>query len=209
MLNTHFYFFLNLTIIIPVVIGLFRYKNILNGYNIFSALLTFGFLNELLQIFIVSNFSKGIISTVYGFIETQCYLILFLKWRNFKRSTIINFQIFFFFVSLIGFLLKLNSTGISIEWSHKIQLLILVVLAIPILTQKTTEHSRSQKFIIVPFVVFSLYFIVLNILMHFLFNKSTQPLFVNLYSIITIINFLSYISYSFAIIWAPKREQFL
>jgi len=202
-------FEINKLIIIPFLIGVFRYKSISKEYYLFLVLLFFGFINETIQSTLVSNYYRGLFSMIYAFIDAQCFLVLFLRWRSFDRSTIINYQILFFFISLVGFLLKLNSTGISIEWSHKIQTAILVIFATPILTQKNSEHARSQKLIIIPFIVFSVYYIVLNILMYFLFNKSTQALFIDLYSIITIINFLSYISYSFAIIWAPKREQFL
>lgn len=186
-----------------------RLNKISKEYVYFFVLLVSGFVNELIQILSHNNFINGILATIYSFFETQCYLYLFLIWRNFNQKKIKQFQIVFFLISLVGFLIHLQSTDITIDWSNKILLLILVVLSVPILTQKRSEHSRSQKLIIVPFIIFSIYYIVLNILMYFLFNKATQPLFVNLYSIITIINFLSYVSYSLAIIWAPKKEQFL
>jgi hypothetical protein len=88
------------------------------------------------------------------------------------------------------------------------------IYGIRLLTQNQNNflknrESLSRKLIVIPYLVFSVYYAAINILMHFLFSKATQPLFMNLYNVIRWINFLSYISYTLALLWAPKKEKFL
>ena len=45
--------------------------------------------------------------------------------------------------------------------------------------------------------------------MYFLYNASNQKFFESLYTLISVINILAYISSSFALILAPKKDQFL
>ena len=118
-------------------------------------------------------------------------------------------QIGLFFSWIIGHIIQLNASEISIDWFNLVNKIVLMYIAIPVLNKTFSPNTYSQRLIIIPFVVFNVYFIIINLLMAFLFNKTTQPLFMNLYSLILIINILSYISYSLAILWAPKKEQFL
>ena len=100
------------------------------------------------------------------------------------------------------------------KWGTFLIFLDLSVYGLNILNQHSIGfYSRkstiSRALVIVPFVVFSIYFTTINIVMYFLYNASNQKLFMSLYSLIWVINILSYISYSFALILAPKKERYL
>jgi hypothetical protein len=101
-----------------------------------------------------------------------------------------------------------------IKWALILCMIGISLYGIRLLTQVQNKLMSerihlSRKLIIVPFMVFSVYYAAINILMHYLFNANTQAMFLNLYTVIRWINFLSYISYTLALIWAPKKEIFL
>ncbi len=209
MQNDSFILYFNLTLIIPAIICFIRLKNIPKEYLYFFIFLFAGFLNESIYLINISTKVNTISTIVYSFIETQCLAYIFCKWRNFNLKYTRYLQIGLFFSWITGHIIQLNASEISIDWFNLVNKIVLMYIAIPVLNKTFSPNTYSQRLIIIPFVVFNVYFIIINLLMAFLFNKTTQPLFMNLYSLILIINILSYISYSLAILWAPKKEQFL
>ncbi|MFY8166123.1 MAG: hypothetical protein ACOVJ8_05990, partial [Sediminibacterium sp.] len=67
----------------------------------------------------------------------------------------------------------------------------------------------SRNLILIPYLLVNVYFISSKILLHFLYSPAKESFFLDLYSIIVIFNFLSYISYSLSLLWAPKKETYL
>ena len=118
-------------------------------------------------------------------------------------------HLLFFVITATEFIYILNTGNYDIFWIYVLSIIILVILGIKILTSENFKINISQKLIIIPVIVYFIYYSILDILMALLFNKQTQPLFINLYYIINVINFLSYISYSLAFLWAPKKEKYL
>ena len=207
--NSSIILYFNLTLIVPAIICFIRRKKIPKEYFYFFVFLFTGFLNELVNFISTSNKVGDISSLIYSVIETQCLLYIFSKWRDLSKRSTRTLQIGLFLTWAIGFIIKFNSTEISINWFSILDGIVLMVIAIPILNKNSAQNILSHRLIILPYIVFTVYLITLNLLIAFLFNKTTQPLFITLYSLITIINVLSYISYSLAILWAPKKEQFL
>jgi hypothetical protein len=207
--ETPFYIYLNLTLIVPAIICLIRLKKISIEFLIFFIFLFTGLVNEIINMINVSNKVNSISTLIYTAIEAQCLLYIFSKWRGFNSIFIRNLQFGLFLSWTIGYIIKINSSDITIKWISILNGIVLIIIAIPILNKRNTQDTLSHRLIVIPYIVFTVYFITLDLLMAFLFNKTTQPLFISLYSLITIINFLSYISYSLAILWAPKKEQYL
>lgn len=78
-----------------------------------------------------------------------------------------------------------------------------------VISQKTNKKEKTSKLLIlVPQVCFYVFLLLIEILMTFLFNKSTMPFFIDLYKLINIINLLSYLSYSLSFLWAPSKEKY-
>ena len=199
----------SLSILIPILFWIYRVRDIENIYHVFAFCLITGFLNEILHFFFRTTYTSILITSIYHFIESQCYLYIFLSWvvldKNFKKLL----HLLFFIIVSIEFIYILNTGNYNIFWIYVLPVIILVILGIKILNSENHKRTLSQKLILIPLIVYFIYYSILDILMAILFNKQTQPLFINLYYIINVINILSYISYSFAFLWAPKKEKYL
>lgn len=188
---------------------MFRIRDIENVYHVFAICLIFGAINEILHLFFLRTYVSIILSSIYHFIESQCILYVFLSWIGLKKNFRMLLHLLFFVITATEFIYILNTGNYDIFWIYVLSIIILVILGIKILTSENLKINISQKLIIIPVIVYFIYYSILDILMALLFNKQTQPLFINLYYIINVINFLSYISYSLAFLWAPKKEKYL
>lgn len=198
----------NFSVIIPILLFLFRVKEIATYYIYLEIILISGLIVECCNYFDSFNSYSIELKYFYILIETQLYLILFTKWKSIKRSNKILLQSIFFILWAIDFI---YFRKYNIMWMYLVQLGILIIISLDILnkTNNNALDSKIHKLILIPFLVFAIYFTVLHVLMSQLYNKATMKLFINLYSVITVINLLSYISYSLALLWAPKKERYL
>lgn len=201
--------FLNFLIVLPIYVWLIRVKDIYNVYSIFGYSLLVGFIAEVIQQITTNNEISKSISFCYYLIETQLLLYIYLQWTNIKKQHWVYFHAVFLGLFLLSFYFGYLREEMYFYTGYMIALVILVFLGIRILTNVHLNTTLSQKLIIIPFLVYAIYYILLNILMKYLYSKSTQALFIRLYDTIAVINMLSYISYSFAFKWAPKKERYL
>ena len=204
---------LNLSIIIPAITGLIVFKSINKNYRYFIISICFGAINEFNGEFelVQSQF----IEFLYSVTSTQLILYSYFKW---DAQKIIRYKKILLH-SLILLLCIVDQyfdylSVYHIKWAMITSMIGISFYGIQLLTQSqnnflNANENLSRKLIIIPYMVFSVYYATINILMHFLFNSNTRDIFMNLYSVIRWINFLSYVSYTLAFIWAPKREKFL
>ena len=197
------------------IIGLFLLSKINKTYVLFVYYLLAGLITELSYYAHFNGSIKKIIIFIYAIAATQLLLSLFFSWdkNKYKLKTKILFHVIF---SLIVFLdmFSFYFYGIITKWGTLLIYLALSVYSINILNQHTVgfyskKSTISRALIIVPFVVFSIYYVTISILMYFLYNASNQILFNNLYNVIRLINILSYTCFSIALILAPKKDKFL
>ena len=204
---------LNLSIIIPALAGIYVFAKISKPYRLFILSLFAGTLNEYNAEFQIIQFP--IFDLLYSIANTQLILVLYFSWDtekidNYKK--IITHVVVFFLV-LIDQYYDFVSIY-HIKWALIISMVGISFYGIRLLTQSqnnliSSNESLSRKLIIIPYLVFSVYYAAINILMYYLYNADTRAIFIDLYNVIRWINFLSYISYTLALIWAPKKEKFL
>jgi len=199
----------SLSILIPILFWIYRVRDIENIYHVFAFCLITGFINEILHFFFRTTYTSILITSIYHFIESQCFLYVFLSWIKLNKNVKKILHLLFFILISIEFVYILNTGKYNLFWIYVLPMNILVILGFKILISQNNRITISQKLIIIPIIVFSLYYTILDILMSLLYNKQTQPLFIDLHSILHPINFLSYISYSLAFLWAPKKEKYL
>ena len=203
------------TILIPTLIGLLRFNKIEHSYRFFILMLLASSLNELNFAFNPNENYKHLISHVNGIVESFFMLNLFLCWD--KNSRTVNTKII-----LNSILLVLLSIGIYNIQDHRytaniIHILILAavsVYAFDIFNQKTigqapSKMAISKVLIIIPYIIYNIYYIITKIILYNLYKPASKHLFIDLYRIIILINLISYFSYSLAILWAPKKEKYL
>ena len=173
-----------------------------------------GGLNEASQLLITSVQLKAGIQALYLILHFQMYLALFFSWDNIKRSvvtkTMVHSCVFLF-------------TTINFFYNHMHQVMNMVNMSLFFVVSayamyifnlencgaNSVKAAVSRKLIIIPFIVFNVYFVSVQIVMFFLYDALTQDFFVHLFSIIRYINILTYISYSLALKWAPTKETYL
>lgn len=200
---------IGLSILIPILFWIYRIRDIENIYHVFAFCLIFGFINEILHILFRGTYVSILLTSVYYFIETQCILYVFLSWFGLKKNFRKLLHLLFFILSSIEIVYILSSKNYDIFWISVFSSIILIILGIKIFTGENNKIKISQKLIIIPIIIFYIYYSILDILMVFLYSNETKTIFINLYSIINLINFLSYISFSLAFLWAPKKEKYL
>ena len=204
---------LNLSIIIPALAGIYVFRSIKKEYRYFIITIITGTLNEYNAEFdIVPYF---IFDALHTMVYSQLFLLLYFNWDLEKTS---NFKKILLHV-LVFVLIMIDNyydylSIYHIKWASIICQIGISLYGIRLLTQSqnnliSEKESVSRKLIIIPFLVFSVYYAAINILMHYLFNEDTKQVFKELYNVIRWINLLSYISYTLALLWAPKKEQFL
>jgi len=203
----------NLSIIIPALTGIYVFKSVGKEYRYFIISIIAGTIEEYHSEFIAIDFY--IFDALYAVLSTQLTLLIYFSWDTKKYDR--NKKYIIQAVILILVLIDQYYDYLSmyhIKWGYIGTNICIALYGIRLLTQGQNnligyKANLSRKLIIIPFLVFSVYYAAINILMYFLFSKETQPLFMNLYNVIRWINFLSYISYTLALLWAPKKEQFL
>lgn len=209
----HLAVFLNLSVIIPALAGICVFNTIDIKYRYFIINLCAASLNEINAEFKFVNFH--LFDSIHSFINTQLILLLYFAWDGKKIAGFKKCIIHLILFVLVAVDEYYDYQSIYyIKWPMIVCTVCIALYGIRLLTQHqnnliSPQASLSRKLIIIPYMVFSVYYATINILMHFLFNKANQAFFMNLYSVIRWVNFLSYISYTLALIWAPKKEKFL
>ncbi len=210
---TTFAILLNLSIIIPALVGIYVFGSIKKEYRYFIITIIAGALNEYNAEFQILPYF--IFDALCTMLYSQLFLLLYFKWDTEKNKS--SKKIFLHVLVFTLIMIDQYYDYISIyhiKWASIICQIGISLYGIRLLNQFQNnlideKEGLSRKFIIIPFLVFSVYYATINILMHFLFNADTQTIFKSLYNVIRWINFLSYISYTLALLWAPKKEQFL
>ncbi len=204
-----------LFVLVPIIIGLSKIAVIDKSYYWFIVFLSIDFIYETISIFITNITYINIFQLIVNNIGLLVNFIIIFRWgylkNNFKLKNII-------IVGLIG----LTILNLIIEPQNKIRVSWFFFICHPLseialLHFLTTLHKASISnkkrlsiiLIILPIIITGTYYSVLQILMTFLYNTSTQSLFIKLYDIIIYINLANYICFSLAFIWAPKKEIYL
>ena len=204
-----------LSIVIPTLIGLLRFKSIDKSYQLFVCLLTTSSLSTINYSFNPSIYAKHLGSHLLGVVESLLMLLLLCRWDinriNHKLKCL--FIISLIILQGIGiFLIKDNR--FATNWPQILVLAVLVGYAFSLLTQTKfialpNTNLVTRKLILIPYLIINVYYISIKIMLHFLYSPANEPIFIDLYSILVIFNFLSYICYSISLLWAPKKEKYL
>ena len=203
----------NLSIIIPALVGIYVFSAIKKEYRYFIIMIITGALHEYnMEFQILPYFVFDAFHTMF---YSQLILLLYFKWdteKNPSAKKILFHALVFIIITIDQYYDYLSIY--HIKWGSIACEIGISLYGIRLLNQFQNnligeKEGLSRKLIIIPYLIFSVYYAAINILMHFLFNANTQVIFNNLYNVIRWINFLSYISYTLALLWAPKKEKFL
>lgn len=204
-----------LLITIPTIAGWYRYKELEKGHQYFFFFLVLSF------VFYISNFMfllisiKTIIS--YGWYAVSGFL-LFQTLHAWETALEMK-KIF----RLLAFLSPLIIAAEFIyRWSESIKIpsyafmLISLVFSLMILPRLLVEFTNNKKIwknskvlILVPLVISFLLNALLHVIYLLIFSPSTQIMLGQSSFIIRLFLFLSYFSFTIAMLWAPRKEIFI
>ena len=205
--------FFNLSIIFPTLVGIFVFNKISKNYRYFIISIIAATLHEYNAEFQIVHYA--IFDFFYSILSTQLILVMYFNWDTGRVAHPI--KIFIHSIALVLVLIDQYYDYLSayhIKWAYIACNIGISFYGFRLLNQVqnnliSTKTGLTRKLIIIPYMVFSIYYAAINIFMHFLYNAKTHLIFMDLYNVIRWINFLSYVSYTLALLWAPKKEKFL
>lgn len=203
------------SILVPTLIGIVRFNTIHKSYRLFIYFLLVTALSTFNYEFNYSLHAKHLISHLLEVLELCFMFTLLLRWNNNKLSFRVKCLLKAALIIFLCYGIYVVSGNIhAVNWPQLIVLAALSAYAFGILlqqknTQLPYKKAIPRKLIIFPFIISSIYFISIKIALYFLYTPANDSFFIELYSIVVIINLLSYIFYSLALQWAPKKEKYL
>ena len=202
-------------VIMPVIVGVFKFKTINRGYIFLFFSLSVDFLIQILIKFFSTPIAINIAQYIYFIITFYLLLEAFLFFLGVKNKNKIIFL--FLILTIISTLIEIKIVGISTFRVSLVDIFYQIVLfsiASFYLFRNLSEtlnskYRLSSLLIYVSYIVTWLYTIIFQIFILYLFSKETEQYFKNLSWVLNIIYFSTYICLTIAFIYAPKKEKYL
>jgi hypothetical protein len=204
-----------LFVLLPIIIALSKISVIDKSYYWFIIFLSIDFISESISPFITNIKYINIFQLIVSNIGILVTLKILFRWGYLKNKLKVKNIIVVGFVALsILDLIIEPHNSIRVSWFYLISMPLMIIVLVHFLTTLNKEPITNKKrlsilLIILPIIILSIYYSVLQILMAFLYNSNTQSLFIKLFDLIIYINLANYICYSLAFLWAPKNEVYL
>jgi hypothetical protein len=203
------------SVLIPISVGFWRFRQLQFPFKLFFVWLSLGFLFELLSINTKDTGLKIQFHYLYSTISFFLYINFVMLLRGSKFSWIKVFLIFLAVAVLFltDYLLQYDVL-IKKRWGMVISSMVCIFLSIPVIIDQFSNsiikpYKNSVLLILIAWIVSYLFFDTLIILMAFLYDETTKNFFFKLYELKLFLNLLTYIAYSYAFLWAAKKETYL
>lgn len=200
-------------IFIPTVVGLIQFNKLDRAYSDFIFFLCAGSITEILtRIFHESNLTRAYIQVVYTLTE---FILLFSYFQNWgRRRKQQSYFLGFFMICVACFdFYNIPKLTYTFRVISSLSPAILIIKGIPVLASEFNKKKFGFRnpsiLILLPILVTIFLDLVFEFSMWVAYSKSTQQFFINMLYSMNVLNFLSYICFTFALIWAPKKEKFL
>jgi hypothetical protein len=203
------------SVLIPISVGFWRFRQLQFPLKLFFVWLSLGFLSELLSLNTNDTGLKIQISYLYNTIAISLYINFVMLLRGSKFSWI---KVFLIFSAVAVFFLTdyylQYDVLIKKRWGMVVSTMFCIFLSIPVVIDQFSNstikpYKNSVLLILISLIVSYLFFDTLIILMAFLYDDTTKLFFFKLYELKLFLNLLTYIAYSYAFLWAAKKETYL
>ena len=213
-MNFYLILVLSLTICIPAVIGLIRFNKINEAYYPFIIYIWVGAVNEIIgTIFIYTQHSNIVSLNIYLLIESLLLLWQFVRWRLFDGRSyfvlLIATALLFIWVTenFSYFKITRYDSYFTIFYSALFTFMSISSINKLIVTERKMLVKNPHFIICSAFILYFTMVILSEIF--WIYGISQNETFVsNVYSISVIINFISIIFYTLAILWMPIKHRF-
>jgi hypothetical protein len=203
------------SVLIPISVGFWRFRQLQFPLKLFFVWLSLGFLSELLSLNTNDTGLKIQISYLYNTIAISLYINFVMLLRGSKFSWI---KVFLIFSAVAVFFLTdyylQYDVLIKKRWGMVVSTMFCIFLSIPVVIDQFSNstikpYKNSVLLILISLIVSYLFFDTLIILMAFLYDDTTKLFFFKLFKLKLFLNLLTYIAYSYAFLWAAKKETYL
>jgi hypothetical protein len=209
-MNRDNYFILSLSIVLPAIIGLVRFKKIETTYQPFLYLIFVSVINEAISFFLPQQPKKFALLdlNVFTLFEYCILLFQFYKWKIFERHTLL------FYALLTGFLLVWLTENFLISsittynfYYILLHSFVMVILSINTLNRTAVNsfdplYKNAQFIICIGLIIFFIYNMVVNAL----FLVSKNPSFaIKVFNIRVYVNVLSNLLFAAGIYFIPVK----
>ena len=203
-------FLLSLSILLPFVIGLIRFRKIHTSYHPFIALIVVGLLAELVSRYSIKRFqNNAVVTNVFFLIECMLILYQFYRWRFYSKPRKWYWIVPVLFVLgwIAEFFVFHNITEFSPIF-HVSYSFLVVMLSINeinyLITHENRQLFRNARFLIcLGFIIFFIYQILLEWSYTATENKSIGEILTTYQSYI---NLLTNIIYAIAMLYIPAKK---
>ena len=203
-----------LSIIVPALLALIRYKHIHPVYLPFLILIWVAFFNETISVTLVSlHFYNIINNSIYYLLESILILWQFNRWNLFRQhkkffnALVVIFLILWFINCIFISHFKAFPSYFSIVYSFVIVLMSVNMLN-SLLIRENQQLFRNPVFLIcIGFIIFFTYNTLVEIF--WLYGLASSKSFrLYIFNILSYINLLSNLIYALAILWMPRKQEF-
>jgi hypothetical protein len=212
-MKLYFYLALNLSIFIPGIVALYRYRSIERSYYPFIYCLWLGCLNETISTYLIFNYHQTLINNNI-YVLTESILLL---WFFYRTRLSVNKNIFYLLAGVFlaiwiseNFIFRsinVNSTYFRIFYSFVIVLLSINTINQNIFTKKSSLLTDPAFIICTGFIIYFTYKVVVQAFAIYGFSRQSSFL-LNIYIIMYYINFTVNIIYTIAIIWMRRKIKY-
>jgi hypothetical protein len=208
--------------IVPIVMGIYRYKELDFSYRLLLYSTFFTLINQCLY-FLFKKFI-GVIAlplwnNILNYFTILCWLPLFVfivvswtKIRIHKTIATIYFLICIIFILTEIYFLGLGEirASLALSFCKLLALLIFIFSLNDISSQKTINRYKwSRLLLIVPFIIEVTYDISFELFMYYLYADKIILIFQKLYLVMLGMGAITFLFTAQSIFWAPKKEVFI
>lgn len=204
-------FLLSLSILIPLITGLVRYRKIPVSYHPFIYLLLVGFANELVSYFFFYDTSNAVPTNVYFLCEFVLFTVQFRLWRNILQRQWVYYTILFAMCGL--WVLENLILGKIVIFSPTFQIgysFVLVLLAVNqlnwlVVNEKGRIITNAKFIICVALMIFFSYKVLTEVFYYYATDGMMQR---NIFTIEVYLNVVYNIMLAIAILCIPQKKSF-
>lgn len=207
---------------IPLLAGLWRYRKIDSAYHPLVWICGVGILAETWRFWeITQYFSTGRPTNMLGYnlyvlIVSQCYLLIFHRWKLFQRLPMLFqvMQVLFLLVWLIdhfvlqGFRLLESTLFFRLFYASSLSLLAIQQINNLIINYRKNLLT-SASFLICAGILLLFVPYILQEVLHLIIPQLSKTFFVEVFNIRPRINAFVYLLYLLAILWTPRKKPFM
>jgi hypothetical protein len=206
---------LSYTIVIPLLIALFKLRKMDHSFIPFLIFIFLGFVTELVSTYqINTGQSNAEVSNIYVLFEALLIIWQFDKWSLFAKAKglfpliVLIFFALWLFENFYIASINIFSSYFRVVYSFAIVLMSIHTINMVILNENKSILLNTIFLACIAFILYFTYKVLVEIFWLYGLNGSEQ-FRGHVYNIMSYINLLANLIYAFAILWVPRKQEYI